>query len=122
MAKLTLKQTYELCTELWTWLSENPRKLKQEWPRWEEFCWVKNGCFACEYASQHEDELTDYCKFCPLQDLWGQGCDTDPSSPYLKWQETSDDTERVKYAKEIADYCLDKLREVDTTQLADGKA
>ena len=49
-------------SELWTWLAENPNRLKSSWfsKYWEDVEVPLNHCFACEYTRKSENE------YCPL--------------------------------------------------------
>ena len=66
--RLTKKLMKELHTELWLWLAENPKKEKNDWPRWEEnggdIPKMEAECFACEYAARHGKRPGFCC--CPL--------------------------------------------------------
>ena len=61
--------------ELWIWCSKNPEKEKYDWPEWEkeDLPGIENFCFACEYATNHND-------FCPLL---GDICDAEVDRPCL---------------------------------------
>lgn len=59
--------------ELWDWLSKNPGKGEEEWPRWIHYeggdlDGGKFNCFACVYAT-HNGTLE--CGNCPL--IWPKG-------------------------------------------------
>ena len=93
MKKLTLRQTYKLCSELWTWLGNNPTQEKIEWPEWNRFLinkghiYIRNLCFACEYDYQ-KGNVSTQCLNCPLSELWGDDCVRGYKSPYRRWTET----------------------------------
>lgn len=46
---------------LWMWLSENPNKEKEDWPKWLNIPSMDNDCFACEIANCD-------CEDCPI--IW----------------------------------------------------
>lgn len=58
MAKLCME--YEMAKqchrELWTWLANNPDKVKRDWPGWGNvttiYGHIKSNCFACKVASE----------------------------------------------------------------------
>lgn len=56
---------------LWNWLAENPDKVKDDWPEWEEnggsILYIHNDCFACEYATRTKPNWTQKCPYCPLE-------------------------------------------------------
>ena len=122
MAGMTIKQCFQRCKELWRWLEANPEKWKHQWPKWEknggkyEDEWGSN-CFACNYVSQKYDvwEGELGCGIntpaCPLYELWPNGCEQLPS-PYTEWKSTSIE-DRSKPAKQIADFCEMKLKEME---------
>jgi hypothetical protein len=68
--------------KMWTWLSENPTKRKEDWPDWEEIEPNQTHCFACE-SMNREIEPNNTCSNCPV--VWeGYGC-LERNSPYAKW-------------------------------------
>lgn len=93
--------------ELWDWLSKNPDRDTQDWPRWR-----KNGgeyqaswhCFACEYDEEEGDEEGDMyqCESCPLE--WPQGklCCND-NGIHKQWNRAIYLEERTRLAEMIRD-------------------
>jgi len=74
MTKLSLKKTWEETLRMWKWIDEqiavNPElivtRLKYEWLTKEGYKKrVMNGCFLCEYASNHMEFCELMCKNCP---------------------------------------------------------
>ena len=69
---MSIKFNHTAHKEMWTWLSENPEKEKDDWPGWE---W--NGgaydmdepehCFACLYVEEISGAKDDSCSYCPLK-------------------------------------------------------
>ena len=117
MKKITLRQTYKLCSELWTWLGNNPTQEKIEWSGWNRFLvnrnniYIKNLCFACEYDLQKGSIFTQ-CFNCPLIELWGDDCVQSYKSPYRKWTEAKSTKVKRRNAFKIADFCDKKLEEL----------
>lgn len=62
---------------LWIWLSENPKKGKENWPGWEYYDDVENDCFACEFS------IDKNCRDCPL--IWPGGDCMSGEALYNKW-------------------------------------
>ena len=111
MKKLTLKQAYKLCGELWEWTAEHPGK---DWPKWskKEYSAVECLSFACEYDRlQNEIEGKGECFYCPLEELWDTGC-LNFESPYWRWDRTTDAKIRKENALIIANFCKNKLKEL----------
>ena len=114
MKKLTLRQTYKLCSELWSWLAKHPDKGKASWPKWskKDYAEVRFSCFACEYDRlQNEIEDKGECYYCPLEELWDTGC-LDFESPYWRWDRTTNAKIRKENALIIANFCKNKLKEL----------
>lgn len=87
--------------EMWTWLSENPKKEKKDWPGWD---WNEgiidtkvNLCFACDYGYTA-------CSSCPL--LWpkvkGEGRVCHSGGLYEKWVTGENAETRTRLALQIA--------------------
>ena len=114
MTRLTKRRVLELCLELWTWLAENPRKAKYEWPGWNRVGKMVADCPCCEWVKRAS--LT--CWACPLRDYWPadgpvatQHC-LHPSSPFRRWQETWEYQKlaaTTEAARTIAGYAKDAL-------------
>jgi hypothetical protein len=129
---MTRKESLELCKELWTWLAENPKLQKSDWPRFqlEDLGDFLHLCPACEYTWWAAEELhgvnnftmEQSCQLCPLLVYWvpntigdtpARGRCEDPFSPYEKWKfyamrmcgDSIDIAACTKYAQEIASYC-----------------
>ncbi len=91
----------ESCLKMWTWLADNPRKIKEDYfkgnvvgaiPPWY--------CYACAEVREHNN---NDCYFCPIEWIEGEygGC-THEDSPYYLWLSIArSDKERSLYAKEI---------------------
>lgn len=65
--------------KLWTWLSENPTKSKNDWPGWKKLnsdnyvFAFRYKCFACQKAKmKNEDEFKLFvdCNICLLKNVW----------------------------------------------------
>ena len=79
---------------LWTWLSLNGEREKEEWFEMFNVPKVSNYCFACEVAN-----IGAGCVNCPIQrDDWGKCA----NGLYEKWKYTHKIAEREKLAREIA--------------------
>ena len=78
---MSIKFNHTAHKEMWTWLSENPEKEKDDWPGWEsnggEYPFAAFWCFACQYALSKvkkdsedsgldEDDAQDRCVRCGL--------------------------------------------------------
>ncbi len=96
-----LKFNHTAHKEMWTWLSENPEKEKDNWPGWE---WnggvidtTVNLCFACDYCYTA-------CFSCPL--LWpkvkGEGRVCHTGGLYRKWKTCENLKSRSSLALQIA--------------------
>lgn len=64
---------------------------------------IENDCAFCDHSRD------DFCHDCLGCDLWPKGCLTSKESLYVLFIKTLD----PKYAREIADYCADKLCDVN---------
>ena len=115
MEQLTKKQALLNTAELWDWLSKNPEKGKEGWPRWEEFGLVLSQCFLCEYARQQNTVST--CYLCPLRDHWGHTqCCRNEGSPFVGWCDATTLHSKSRYAKQIADLCRKRLLELEAEE------
>jgi len=86
---------------LWTWLAENPKKDKENWPGFRTI--KQRGlhlpmslCFACEQCGH-------LCGICPLnqgQRVW-RICDDDHA--FRQWRNARTSKTRSKYARQIAE-------------------
>jgi len=119
----------ELHKQLWTWLSENPSRQKEDWPGWtyndttEAYLYsntvIKNLCFCCQYTDldeekddidEEKDDIDeDDCDRCPLK--WpGDYCE-DETSPFERWKKEHDmyfcDEGEVKDLVKIKALCLE---------------
>ena len=110
--KLTKLKALELCYELWNSLAETG-KLKHEWSGWKD-----NGgeyeayvrCFACEYDGQNEHR---FCNIdCILAEVWKVGHCYKTDSPYHDWNRAQTIEDRKKYARIIADGCLEEIKKL----------
>ena len=113
---LTRKRAIELCLEMWRWLEDNPEKDKKDWLLNNGYTLfeVDCNCFICEYVEQIK---YGDCFKCPLKFLWRNHC-MSLESPYRKWSDAFYNTEdRIKYAKQIADYCESLLKEWEDEDL-----
>jgi len=110
---LTKKKAIELCLKMWRWLEVNPEKDKTDWL-------LNNGyipgevdchCFICEYVGK---SWGGDCSRCPLIFIWGGGHCMDVKSPYRKWSDCFCEVrDKIKYSKQIADYCESLLEELE---------
>jgi hypothetical protein len=110
--KLTLKEVYQGCYELWSWLAKNPTEKKKDWPGWDQYREIDSNCFACDYVTEEGNAYVD-CLACPLAELWAKYNSDKPTcfcadSPYLRWCCNYKD---ISAAQEIADFCKSKLEE-----------
>ena len=129
--KLTLKETYQYCRDLWQWLYDNPTKRKRDWPEFQrggKFSDINtpmSQCFACEYvvvSASHNN-----CFECPLLEVWltdkeideaeftenFEPCQDGLSSPFHSYRQKSNiPVEKYKEdIKRIVDFCDMKLTE-----------
>jgi hypothetical protein len=112
MKKLSKTQQVKLFRELWEWLSENPTKEKTEWPRWNinfgdiQLC--ANQCPLCAWVIDIHGSLKDCNIHCPIK--WpteDNSCSN--GGPFSEWcRTTTDDDEKIGYAKQIAKLPLKK--------------
>lgn len=94
---------------LWTWLSENPTKGKEDWPGWVEnggsYHGVSGRCFACQ-SIEDSWGMEGRCDHqCPI--LWpnDRGCNTHGNthgSPYMVWKTADSLTTRAEAALQVA--------------------
>jgi len=116
--ELTKEEALKIHKALWTWLSENPDRLKREWPEWElnggEIIWCTNSCPACEYNDQNFGE---YCGLkCIIAWPAGYSCqwidDVGLSNSsyeiYNQWYYSEDPAVRASLAAQIANLPLRK--------------
>ena len=110
--KLTKLKALELCHELWNLLAKTGGE-KYNWSGWKE-----NGgeydasdrCFACEYNEQNEKK---FCyKNCILASVWKVGVCDQRGSPYYDWRNAKNIEDRKKYARIIADGCLEEIKKL----------
>ena len=97
MMGLTRKQTIRLHKEIWDWLSKNPKKQKDDWPRWEFnggiIKYTANLCFLCEQSHG--------CTSCLLDPQpMGEEC---LGGLFDNWQGAKTPAARKKYAALIRD-------------------
>lgn len=94
--RLTRKKAIELCIELWTWCMETGKR-KEKWPRWEEFSYIQNYCWFCEYDRRQKSyHGGDNCTHCPLTKIGISHCS---ESYYRDWRLAKIPQARKKYAK-----------------------
>jgi hypothetical protein len=79
---------------LWTWLSLNGEREKEEWFEIFNVPRVSNDCFACEVAN-----IGAVCVNCPMERNVLKQC---ANGLYTKWVSTNKIAEREKLAREIA--------------------
>jgi hypothetical protein len=79
---------------LWTWLSLNGEREKEEWFEMFNMPRVSNDCFACEVAN-----IGAVCVNCPMERNVLKQC---ANGLYTKWVCTHKIAEREKLAREIA--------------------
>ena len=79
---------------LWTWLSLNGEREKEEWFEMFNVPRVSNDCFACEVAN-----IGVVCVNCPMERNVLKQC---ANGLYTKWVLTDKVAEREKLAREIA--------------------
>ena len=100
--RLTKDEAVRLHREMWGWLTENPDKEKEDWPRWK-WKWRNGGevegvfalCFACEYSKG-----CDKCLF-----VWpGADCQHGTGGGlYNKWLFEKNAERRAALAAQIRD-------------------
>lgn len=129
-SKLTEIKALEACRDLWRWLEENPSKEKHQWPAFENSTKkCLSYCPCCQYV-RTVDKMPLFCaedtipesetdrkrqrKLCPLRDLWPKGC-CSARSPFRRWNESRYHL-RSKYAKQIADFCEKRLKEIEDNE------
>ena len=74
--EITEKDFPRLHKELWVWCSKNPEKQKHDWQEWEKgyLPHIKNYCFACEYAKNHNGFCPLLGGICEVNNLRGVDC------------------------------------------------
>lgn len=102
---------------LWTWLSENPDKDKDNWPEWAfnggEITRVQEAdCFCCKYMNEKTlHSFPRNCNFCPLiwpENLAGDKVCDDAEGLWAEWDSLGYEIGEVslklrsELAKEIA--------------------
>ena len=89
-----IKYWHDLHVALWTWLSLDGKREKEEWFERFDVPEVINYCFACEVA-----QIGAGCVNCPMErnGLWQCA-----NGLYAKWIDTDKIAEREKLAREIA--------------------
>lgn len=131
MPKLTFEECAKAHKDMWTWLSKNPNKQKEDWPEWEETNERKSDsntsygvykgdsipylCFACYWACGDNrgyvgDDAHNKrdCTKCPIEWLSEDPYDsndcvcTEDYSYYVMWQDAEEDKDAIKYASLIA--------------------
>ena len=116
---MDLKELRKYCIDnhrkMWHWLSDNPDKVKKDWPGWEKYDIDPSPkemeyCFLCCYISHTEDMS---CNDCPLDWVITDMCEgTYPeTSYYVSYYDAITLKAKTKYAKIIAN-----LPEKDDTE------
>lgn len=87
----------------WRWNSLTGRKDKYSYFYENNITAPEGGCFACQYASDviDPDHKVSCEKACPI--TWPGGSCNMPESPYTKWHEAKDISERKEWAKIISE-------------------
>lgn len=103
---LTKRRALEICIELWDWLAQTANPHKCDWPGWQKYGQMHNGCPCCQYATEVTPVPGKICVACPLLTLWptnGLGfCCCAYSSPYNRWQRNRGES---KYARGVRRKC-----------------
>lgn len=111
MSKLVFNR--EAHKQMWTWLAENPKKYKSDWPGWDynggTHAPVEAACFACEYTTkltrvlEGDKHAQKECFYCPLiPECVPETC---LGGLYLSWLgnlHAGKSEETAKYANKIA--------------------
>lgn len=107
MEELTARQALELCQELWEWVYANPKKDKEDWPRWEELGYMLASCPLCEYARQKEGRRCCLVYWRKKPGLRNH-C-TQEGSPYLRWVYAPTLRSKRYWAGRIVKLCKEAL-------------
>ncbi len=100
--KLTELEALQITSRMWKWLSENPRKYKDQWPEFKSnggtVELLLNDCACCHFSRQKAGKEMNSlsamdCVNCPLRAHWPDSCE-DEDSDYLSWEDAVDDDER----------------------------
>lgn len=114
MKRLTKKVSLRNTAEMYGWLGEDPKRIKEDWPGWEATGWamgqVECQCFLCQYVSQW---ALSPCDLCPLYGKWdGYKQCSDDGSPWRMW-EYSTGKKRQHAAQLISKLCHDELARLE---------
>ena len=110
--ELTKLKALELCYELWNSLAETG-DYKGKWSGWK-----RNGgkhiadqnCFACEYGGQNDQK---FCyENCILAGVWKVGYCDQRGSLFYNWDNAKTPEGRKKYARIIADGCMEEIKKL----------
>jgi hypothetical protein len=121
---LNERQAIQFTFLMWDWLARHPFRAKEDYLAYfgygDEEINIMNDCWLCSFVFNNDSSKHDVklCKeVCPLIGLWPP----DPrstrmipccneTSPYTKWEKSSDIEVRRDGARTIADYCIKLLR------------
>lgn len=102
---MTEKEYISLFREIWEWLSENPEKEKNDWPRWKinggdvEMC--ISDCPLCEWVNITYGNLKDCKDKCPI--IWNNDSFCHYTTGlFWKWTSVRNNEEKRRIAKEIS--------------------
>jgi len=119
---MTLKESLELCLEMWTWLAENPQARKREFLlAHPEYPNLFNQCACCHYAGLTYDSKDVRCTNCPLYGQWGELADLchEAGSFWVGWCDAQADKDlvAVKYnALGIVNLCKENLARLNNKE------
>lgn len=119
--------------KMWNWIADNPDK----WKDYHHTVDIKKSyydynkkdndseyrycyCYCCDYSKKYHKPYEDLCIYCPI--YWNDKCNhcdcENELSPYHKFAKSDDISEKIAYAKEIANlplsnYAKDILGDID---------
>ena len=117
---MTDREALELTSEIWGWLAANPESEKKDWPGFGGIRYMENNCPLCEKAVE-KIGAEDFCGACLLKDLWPKDSMGDSlcfnGGLWSQWAPEKDLKARGAIAREIANLCREKLKQLRFIEL-----
>ena len=105
MERMTKQEAIRKHRKMWSWLSENPGKWKEEYLRkFDPEARLSNDCYLCDYVYKNRK---GHCRYCLVE--WPGGICLRKEGLYSKWLDAMD-CEDYALAVEIAEQ-ISKLPE-----------